>query len=146
MVKGETSVVRADVNLTNIWHSRLRHMSLKNMNLLVKEGYLDSKKVHTLDFCEECVFGKSHKQSFPEGNHITKGILEYIHSDLWGSVSNEPSLYGCGYFLTFIDDYSRKVWIIFLLSKDEVFGNFSEWKVLVENETKKKIKCPRTDN
>ena len=146
MVKGETSVVRADVNLTNIWHSRLRHMSLKNMNLLVKGGYLDSKEVHTLDFCEECVLGKSHKQSFLEGKHTTKGILEYIHSDLWGSVSNEPTLSGCRYFLTFIDDYSRKVWIRFLRSKDEVFENFSEWKALVENQTKKKIKCLRTDN
>ena len=104
-MKGETSVVRADVNLTNRWHSRLGHMSLKNMNLLVKGGYLDSNEVHTLDFCEECVFGKSHKQSFPEGKHTTTG---------------------CRYFLTFIDDHSRKVWIRFLRSKDEVFENFSE--------------------
>ena len=146
VVKGEAYVVRADVNLTNRWHSRLGHMSLKNMNLLVKGGYLDSKEVHTLDFCEECVFGKSHKQSFLVGKHTTKGILEYIHSDLWGSVSNEPTLSGYISFLTFIDDYSRKVWIGFLRSKDEVFENFSEWKVLVENQTKKKIKCLRTDN
>ncbi|CAL9238502.1 unnamed protein product [Arabidopsis halleri] len=67
-------------------------MSLKNMNILVKEGYLDSKEVHTLDFCEECILGKSHKQSFPEAKHTTTGILEYVHSDLWGSVSNESSL------------------------------------------------------
>ena len=145
-MKGESFVVRAEVNLTNRWHSRLGYMSLKNMNLLVKRVYLNSKEVHTLYFYEECVFGKSHKQSFPEGKHTTKGILEYINSDLWGSVSNGPTLSGCRYFLTFIDDYSRKVWFRFLRSKDEVFENFSEWKVLVENQTKKKIKCLRTDN
>lgn len=63
-----------------------------------------------------------------------------------GSVSNEPSLSSCRYFLTFIDDFSRKVWIRFQRSKDEVFDHFSEWKILVENQTKKKIKCLRTDN
>ncbi|KAG7559229.1 Ribonuclease H-like superfamily [Arabidopsis thaliana x Arabidopsis arenosa] len=69
VLNGEAYVARAEVNLTNRWHSRLGHMSLKNMNILVKEGYLDSKEVHTLDFCEECVLGKSHKQSFPEAKH-----------------------------------------------------------------------------
>lgn len=83
VVNGEASVARTEVNLTNRWHSRLGHMSLKNMNLLGKEGYLSSKEVHTLDFCEECVFGKNHKQSFPEGKHTSTSVLEYIHSDLW---------------------------------------------------------------
>lgn len=116
------------------------------MNLLVKGGYLSSKEVHTLDFYEKCIFGKAHKQSFPEGKHTSTSVLEYIHSDLWGSVSNEPSLSGCRYFLTFIDDFSRKVWIRFQRSKDEVFDHFSEWKTLVENQTNKKIKCLRTYN
>ena len=39
-----------------------------------------------------------------------------------------------------------KVWIRFLRSKDEVYENISEWKVLVETQTGKKIKCMRTDN
>ena len=39
-----------------------------------------------------------------------------------------------------------KVWIRFLRSKDEVYENISEWKVLVETQTGKKIKCLRTDN
>ena len=146
IIKGEVDVVRTETNLTNRCHSRLGHMSLKNMNLLVKGGYFNSKEVHTLDFCEKCVFGKAHKQSFPEGKHTSKEKLEYVHSDLWVSVSNEPSLSGCRYFLTFIDDYSRKVWIRFLRSKDEVYENFSEWKSLVENTTKQKIKYFRTDN
>lgn len=39
VVKGE-AFIRAQLNLINIRHSRLGHTSLKNMNLLVKEGYL----------------------------------------------------------------------------------------------------------
>lgn len=74
VVKGEAAVARAEVNLTNIWHSRLGHMSLKNMNILVKEGYLNSNEVHTLQFCENCVLGKAHIQSFPTAKHITRNI------------------------------------------------------------------------
>ncbi len=48
--------------------------------------------------------------------------------------------------LIFIDDFSRKTWIYFLKSKDEVFGKFKEFKALVENATEKKIKFLRSDN
>ena len=94
VVKGDAAVVRTSVNLTNRWHSRLGHMSLKCMNILVKKGYLSEKEVNSLDFCETCVLGKSHKQSFPKAKHKSTGVLEYIHSDLWGSVSNKPTEVG----------------------------------------------------
>ena len=48
--------------------------------------------------------------------------------------------------MTFIDDFSRKVWIFFLRTKDEAFQKFEEWKALVENQTGQKLKCLRTDN
>lgn len=121
-------------------------MSLKCMNILVKNRYLSEKEVHSLDFCETCVLGKFHKQSFPKAKHKCTEVLEYIHSDLWGSVSNEPTEVGCIYFVTFVDDFSKKVWIRFLCSKDEAFEKFAEWKLLVENQTEKKVKYLRTDN
>ena len=57
-----------------------------------------------------------------------------------------PSLSKCQYFLSFIDGYSRKVWLYFLKSKDEAFDKFVEWKTLVENQIGKKKKGLRTDN
>lgn len=53
---------------------------------------------------------------------------------------------GASYFLTLIDDFSRKVWIYFLKHKSDVFDTFKKWKVLIENQTGKKIKRLRTDN
>lgn len=44
------------------------------------------------------------------------------------------------YYITFVDDYSRKTWIYFLKGKDEVFNKFKEYKALVENLSEKKIK------
>jgi hypothetical protein len=48
--------------------------------------------------------------------------------------------------LTIIDDYSRKVWPYFLKDKSEAFSTFKEWKVMIKNQTKKKVKKLRTDN
>ena len=48
--------------------------------------------------------------------------------------------------LTIIDDYSSKVWPYFLKDKSEAFSAFKEWKVMIENQTKKKVKKLHTNN
>ena len=146
VLRGEANLSRPERNMTNVWHSRLSHMSLKNMSTLVKNGFITDKDVKELDFCEHCIIGKSHKLSFPKAKHMTKGIPEYVHSDLWGSPSTPDSLAGNKYFVTFIDDFSKKVWIYFLKTKDEVFSKFREWKAEVETKTEKEVKCLRTNN
>ena len=50
------------------------------------------------------------------------------------------------YYVTSIDDYSRKTWIYFLKNKSEVFGKFKEFKSLIENISEKTIKTLREDN
>ena len=50
------------------------------------------------------------------------------------------------YYITFIDDFSRKTWIYYLKHKDEAFEIFKEFKALVENHTRKKIKIFRSDD
>ena len=57
-----------------------------------------------------------------------------------------PSLGKSMYYVSFIDDFSRNTWIYFLKKKSEAFDRFKEFKALVENQTKKKIKVLRTDN
>jgi hypothetical protein len=56
------------------------------------------------------------------------------------------SISGYVYYVSFIDDYSRKTWIYFLKSKDEVFRKFKELKALIENLSERKIKILRSDN
>ncbi|KAK4839417.1 hypothetical protein QYF36_021773 [Acer negundo] len=43
-------------------------------------------------------------------------------------------------------DFTRKVWVYLLKSKDQAFESFKAWKLLVENKTFKKVKVLRTDN
>jgi hypothetical protein len=56
------------------------------------------------------------------------------------------SISGYVYYVSFIDDYSRKTWIYFLKSKDEVFSKFKEFKALIENLSERNIKILRSDN
>ena len=74
-----------------------------------------------------------------------KWILDIVHSDICGPMQT-TSLSECVYYASFIDDYCRKTWIYFLKKKDEVFEKFKEFKALVENLSKKKIKTLRSDN
>ena len=59
---------------------------------------------------------------------------------------SSSSLSGYAYYVSFIDDFSRKAWIYFMKKKDEVFSKFKEFKALIENHTKKKIKTFRSNN
>ena len=57
--------------------------------------------------CEACQFGKQARKPFPGHVQDNKKPLELIHSDVW--TTKAASIGGCHYFVTFIDDYSRKV-------------------------------------
>jgi hypothetical protein len=48
--------------------------------------------------------------------------------------------------VSFIDDYSRRTWVYFLITKSNMFSQFKEFKALMENQTSRKIKVLRTDN
>ena len=62
----------------------------------------------TLDFafCENCVYGKQNRVSFPSGSKRVKQILELVHSDVFGPVK-VPSLGNYVYYVSFIDEFSR---------------------------------------
>ncbi|KAL4337997.1 hypothetical protein AHAS_Ahas12G0166100 [Arachis hypogaea] len=56
------------------------------------------------------------------------------------------SLGGAKYLVSFIDDYSRRLWMYPIKKKSDVFAMFKEFKAKLEIESGKKIKCLRTDN
>ncbi|KAE8707942.1 hypothetical protein F3Y22_tig00110365pilonHSYRG00006 [Hibiscus syriacus] len=56
------------------------------------------------------------------------------------------SLGGAKYFVSFIDDYSRRCWVHPIKKKSDVFSTFKNFKARVELDSGNKIKCFRTDN
>ena len=105
---------------------------------LVVEGFPEIEAKHE-GVCKGCAKGKNTKKTFPSRESKEKGILEIIHSDVCGPMSS-ISLSGYVYYVSFIDDFSRKTWIYFMKNKDDVFSKFKEFKALNENHTEKKIK------
>ena len=104
---------------------RLGHIGERGMLELHKRNLLKGVKTCKLDFCKYCVYGKQHRFSFKTGSPTSKGVLDYIYSDVWDPVS-VSSHSGAQYFVSFIDDYSRKVWIYFMKYKSDVFGIFKK--------------------
>ncbi|KAK2414224.1 cysteine-rich RECEPTOR kinase [Trifolium repens] len=138
-----TSVENADI--TKLWHLRLGHVSERGLVELAKQGLLGKEKLNKLDFCDNCTLGKQHKVKFGVGVHKSSRPFEYVHSDLWGPAS--VSTHGGGsYFLSIIDDYSRRVWVHIIKNKSDTFEKFKEWHTLIENQTGTKLKVLRTDN
>ncbi|KAH9669399.1 Integrase catalytic domain-containing protein [Citrus sinensis] len=73
------------------------------------------------------------------------GEARLIKSDIWGP-TKIASLGGMHYFVTFVDDYSRKVWVYLMKNKNEVLGIFLKWKKIIETQTSQKVKRLRSDN
>lgn len=130
------------------WHRRFGHLntdSLKRMRDGIVTGMHFKDAKITISNCKICAMGKQPRLPFKPSQTQTKSILEIIHSDLAGPMET-TSIGGAKYLLTFIDDFSRKVFIYFLRQKSEVLDRFIEFKAFVEKQTEKSIKIFRTDN
>lgn len=142
-------IFQEEVKLSaELWHRRYGHQNLVTLNKMKNEELVDGLEFTTKNMskCENCVIGKAVKESFTSHQEIkTKDVLELIHMDLCGPIQ-EPSLAGSKYIYLLVDDYSRKLFVYFLKTKDETFSKFKIFKNEIENQTKRKIKRIRSDN
>jgi len=106
-------------------------MSEKGLEILAKNN-LPNIKGQRLESCEDCLAGKQHRESFQRSKDARrrKHILDLVHSDVCST--SERSLGGSLYFVTFIDDHSKKVWVYPLKTKDKVLQVFKEFHASVE--------------
>ncbi|KAG8480151.1 hypothetical protein CXB51_024883 [Gossypium anomalum] len=86
-----------ELDSMQLWHMKLGHAKEKSLQIMTKQGLLKGVKACKLKFCEHCVLGKKKRVKFGNAIHNTKGILEYVHSDVW-RCSKTPSLGGKHYF------------------------------------------------
>ncbi|CAL2237049.1 unnamed protein product [Prunus armeniaca] len=92
------------------------------------------------------MIGKQHRDTFPQKSTWESSyIIHLVHySDICGLV-NLISNSSKRYFITFTDDFSRKIWVYFLSEKSEDIIGFKKFKVIVEKEAGVFIKALRTD-
>ena len=143
-VPDETCCISKTNDQPELWHQRYGHLGYDNLKLLnnremVNGLNFDSKRDIDRN-CEGCAMGKQHRQPFPKkGNSSTTGLLELLHSDVYGPM-DVPSVGGSRYFATFIDDLSRYTTVYMMKNKSEVLDKFKDYVNLLENRTGLKVK------
>jgi hypothetical protein len=85
--------------------AHLHHGALGGLREVVTE--VPQINIEHQDVCRGCALGKFSKASFPNNDTRSDGILDLVNTDVCGPMT-QRSLSGCQYYLTFIDDYSRK--------------------------------------
>jgi hypothetical protein len=135
----------AEINLcyTGIGHVNLQKLKdMLSSNLVIVLPLFREGNMHNV--CEACQFGKQARLPFKKESFKSSYALQLIHSDIWGP-TKEASIGGNKYYVTFIDDYTRKTWICSMKNKSDVFYHFKSFKNQLENELNAKIKVLRTD-
>lgn len=132
---------------TNLWHKRFGHLNMKGLRTLAYRKMVIGLPIlkASSKMCTGCVVGKQHRDSFPKASSWrARKPLQLLHADICGPItpkSNSNKMY----VITFIDDYSRKMWTYLLHAKSEAFLMFKRFKNMVEKEIGDYICCLRTD-
>ncbi|GKV08051.1 hypothetical protein SLEP1_g19738 [Rubroshorea leprosula] len=150
VMSAETAYVdRTSKNDTaDLWHARLGHVSYLRLQVMMNKSMvkgLPKLEVRKDAVCAGCQYGKAHQLPYQESKFKAKEPLQLVHSDVFGKVK-QSSIGGAHYMVTFIDDYSRHVWVYFMKEKSETLEMFKRFKKEVEQTIGKKIQCLRTDN
>lgn len=80
----------------------------------------------------------------PSSHDTCSRPFELVYSDVWGP-SPVFSLNGSCYFVLFIDDCIKFVWIYFLSHKSQVFSTFLQFCTMIKNQFSCDIKSLQTD-
>lgn len=138
---------KVNENSINLWHLRMAHLNVSALKKLPEctEGVKITQELDKNIQCCSCLEGKQTRLPFKHTGTRASKPLEVIHSDLCGPMEN-TSYGGMKYFISFIDDYSRMVFIYFMKDKLNVLEVFKEFKSKVEKQLNDKIKAIRTDN
>ena len=90
---------KADTDL-EVWHKQIGHINLQKLKAMQSKGVviglLTFTEKESAGACEACQFDKQHRQPFPKERNVSKGILDVIHSDVWGPAQT-TTFGGCRY-------------------------------------------------
>ena len=111
---GDIGIKRSVLNQksTILWHKRLCYISIDRIKRLAKDGVLEILDFTNFGTCIDCIKGKQTNKT-KKGAMRSSDILEIVHTDICGPFP-EVCLNGQRFFISFIDDYSRYVWVYFM--------------------------------
>ncbi|KAL0446094.1 UNVERIFIED_CONTAM: Retrovirus-related Pol polyprotein from transposon RE1 [Sesamum latifolium] len=124
------------------WHKRLGHPSPL---VLTRIRELNIDEYNKSCVCPVCPLAKQSRQSFPSNAHHAVNSFDLIHIDIWGPYK-QPSLSGCHYVLTIVDDHSRVTWTYLMKHKSQTLHILGSFIFKVATQFNSKIEVVRTDN
>jgi transposase InsO family protein len=132
-----------------LWHRRLGHGGMKELNRLVKHDLVLDLKDVKFDkdkLCSACQAGKQVANPHPNKSIMsTTRPLELLRMYLFGPTTYR-SIGGNTYCLVIVDDYSRYTWVLFLHDEHIACDIFKTFVRRTENEFEQKLKKVRSDN
>lgn len=130
-----------------LWHFRFGHLNFRSLNQLGAKGMVKGLPIirQPDGLCEGCLTSKQPRNSVKEYSHSrAKHPLEVVYSDVCGPMETS-SLGGNRYFITFVDEFTRKTWLYLIKEKSEVFSVFVKFFALAERQSGRKMKILKTD-
>lgn len=108
----------------SLWHRRMGHIG--HSYLQKQKSCVDGVHFQSIGEdgpCVVCAKGKLSRRPFKSSDTRATELLELVHSDVCGPM-RVTSHGGARYFLIFLDDFSKKVFVYFIKSKSEVKQKF----------------------
>jgi transposase InsO family protein len=96
--------------------------------------------------CSACQAGKQVVNTHPKKSIMsTSKAFKLLHMDLFGPTTY-TSIGGNKYAFVIVDDFTRYIWVTFLVDKSDVFDTFKTFIKRVQNVFETTIKKVRSDN
>ena len=113
------------IPVSSLWHGRIGHLSKVGITHLSRTGYIPKLSFSDHHFCEHCQYGKKVAASHPTSTPRESSPLDLVHSNVYGPMPHQ-SIGDASYFVSFIDDSTRKLWAYPIRTKDRMFSIFSD--------------------
>ncbi|GAA5943250.1 hypothetical protein JCM1841_001264 [Sporobolomyces salmonicolor] len=133
-------------------HRHFAHLSERSLMVLARSGQVMGLKVEAeCNICQAAhatrlPFSSAHATRLPfsSSHSVASHPLELVHSDVLSV--DAASLAGKRYVVTFVDNFSCRLWIEPLDRKSDVFKVFKRFKAAAETESGRKLQRLRSDN
>ena len=116
------------------WYQRLGYLGpqlIEKVYKVTRDIPQSIKQAKDQPVCEVCALTKKVRVINRSSPERSVELLARVFSDFWG-LYREPTLTGKVYIFTFIDDYTRKSWVILTKLRTALLSVFASWKVYIE--------------
>jgi hypothetical protein len=134
-----------------LWHQRLGHVNMIDLQKLVKQGNVTGVKVspsalgkHHSIKCQTCVMAKFNRAKFKRNVPRVEQVMHTLHSDITGPWP-VASIGGGVYVLSLMDEASSRGGVSIIKSKDAAADELKRLILIWERDTGKKCHVLFTD-